>query len=281
MAMSSDPPPEPPGASGAAFDAVADRYDDEATDQPISRWVRGLVWARLEALFPPGSRVLELGCGTGEDACWLAARGVHVTATDASPAMLEVTARKAADAGLSAWITTRLLDLRSASAWALVPGAFDGAFSNYGPLNCIGEWHTLGTALAGAIRTGGRLGLAVMGPFCAWETAWHALHLDLRTAARRWRGQATARIGGVAFPVYYPTPARVCRDLGPSFRMRTLTGLGVFLPPSDLYAALGKRPRLARTLLRLEQRLAARWPFRHFGDHFWIELERVGPSADQ
>lgn len=37
---------------------------------------------------PPGGRVLELGCGGGQDAARIAARGFGVDATDATPAMV-------------------------------------------------------------------------------------------------------------------------------------------------------------------------------------------------
>lgn len=38
---------------------------------------------------PPGTRVLECGCGTGRTACYLARLGARMTAIDRSPAMLE------------------------------------------------------------------------------------------------------------------------------------------------------------------------------------------------
>lgn len=269
--MSSDPGPQ----SGKAFDRIAAQYDTEATDALISRWVRGLVWERLARLYQPGDHVLEIGCGSGEDAVWLAGRGVYVTASDVSPAMLDETARKAQAAGVADRIETRLLDLAAAATWDLPDHAFAGAYSNYGPLNCIDDWRALGATLARVVRPGGRLGFAVMGPFCLWETLWHGLHGHLRTAARRWRGQAVATIGGVSFPVWYPTPARLRRDLGPGFRRVHLRGLGVFLPPSDVYGALARRVRLARLLLRLERLSAARWPFKYLADHYWMELARV------
>ena len=49
----------------------------------------------MDELFHAGERILDIGCGTGEDAAHFAARGVQVHATDASPAMVQV----ARDAG--------------------------------------------------------------------------------------------------------------------------------------------------------------------------------------
>jgi ubiquinone/menaquinone biosynthesis C-methylase UbiE len=47
-----------------------------------------------------GARILELGCGAGLTAVSLAERGFHVTGVDVSPAMVELTRRHVANAGL-------------------------------------------------------------------------------------------------------------------------------------------------------------------------------------
>jgi ubiquinone/menaquinone biosynthesis C-methylase UbiE len=273
-------PTKPTSPSGAAFDRVAPDYDTKATNVDLSRWIRGRVWERLAALYRPGDRVLEIGCGTGEDAVWLARRGLYVTASDASPAMLDETQRKARLAGVDGRIELRQLDLNSVDSWDLADTVYDGVFSNYGPLNCIDDWQALGAALGRIVRPGGRLGFAVMGPWCAWEVVWHGLHGDFRTATRRWRGRAVAQIGGVTFPVFYPMPGRLQRDLGQCFRQLRLWGLGVFMPPSDVYAAVGKHRRLASFLTRLEELTARHVPFKYLGDHYWLELECIKPSEE-
>src|SRR5262249_13745568 len=71
-------------ATPAAFDAVAHRYDAEFSDRWLGETLRRQVWRELAPLVKPGSHVLDLGCGTGEDAVWLAGRGARVCATDAS-----------------------------------------------------------------------------------------------------------------------------------------------------------------------------------------------------
>jgi SAM-dependent methyltransferase len=88
-------------ATGAtAFDRMAASYDASFTGSAIGTLMRQAAWRRLDACFAPGSHVLELNCGTGEDALYLARRGVRVTAIDASAGMLERAGDKIARAGL-------------------------------------------------------------------------------------------------------------------------------------------------------------------------------------
>ena len=50
------------------FDGVASTYDAAFSDRRLGRYLRGLVREWAGPCFATGSRVLELGCGTGEDA---------------------------------------------------------------------------------------------------------------------------------------------------------------------------------------------------------------------
>ena len=60
----------------------------------IGRAQRRKVWAQLLSAFPRGSRILELNCGTGEDARYLVERGRSVVACDASRSMIQVAKRR-------------------------------------------------------------------------------------------------------------------------------------------------------------------------------------------
>jgi S-adenosylmethionine-dependent methyltransferase len=63
---------------------------------PAGRFRASLIWDTLQSrLPPPPLRVLEVGCGTGELACFLAERGDQVVATDWSPEMILQTTQRA------------------------------------------------------------------------------------------------------------------------------------------------------------------------------------------
>jgi hypothetical protein len=104
---------------------------------------------------------------------------------------------------------------------------------------------------------------------------WFAIHADFRNATRRLRKSTVAHLEGKYFEVFYPSPGRMQHDFGEAFRRERLWGLGVFLPPSDLYKPVGRRPWLAKPLLALERLTAPHWPFKYLGDHYWLELVRV------
>ena len=76
-----------------AFDQIASSYDETFTYTEIGKKQRNIVWDYLKRTLPADTQldILELNCGTGEDALFLANIGHSVTATDASEEMLNIT----------------------------------------------------------------------------------------------------------------------------------------------------------------------------------------------
>lgn len=256
------------------FDALAQGYDAQFSQSAIGGWLRDVAHQRLAQHFPAGIRVLELGCGTGEDALRLAERGVSVVATDASADMLAITRHKTAD---NPQVTVATLDLRQLPAQLSRPldGVFNGAFANFGPLNCLDTWGPLAAWLAQRVRPSGVVAFGIMSRYCLWELAWHGLHGDLRTATRRLSGRTTFAAGGDCAAVTYPTPNRLTRDFSPWFQRVNVQPLGLLLPPSDAYGVIERRPRLLRALLAGERMVGHIPIFAQLADHYWITFRRT------
>ncbi len=103
-------------------------------------------------------RAIELGCGTGSNAVWLARQGLAVTAVDVSPSAIERARRRAAEASVS----VRFLagDLRDADR-------LGGPYDFFADCGCYGavqlaDWAGYLDAVARLTRPGA-LGLVLTG----------------------------------------------------------------------------------------------------------------------
>ena len=101
---------------------------------------------------PPG-RALDIGCGEGGDAVWLAEHGWSVTAVDFAVPALERGAARAADLGIGDRITWVHADL---TGWEPPAGAYDLVSSQYLHL-LVAEQEALVSRLAAAVAPGGTL----------------------------------------------------------------------------------------------------------------------------
>lgn len=269
-----------PSPRSTAFDALAATYDHTFTSSALGRLLRPRVWRHLRESFAPGAHVLELACGTGVDAVWLARQGIRVTATDGSPAMVQIAAERSRREGLDHAITVQRRSFQDLvdTPWPQPP-LFDGAFSNFGGLNTLDSLAPLAQSLAAAIRPAGHLVLVPMGPICPWELLWHLAHRDPGTALRRLRQPAVANIGDADIPIWYPTLAKLKRDLAPWFGHRNTYSLGLFLPPGQLRHLADRFPRLFARLNHLESALAPLT--RSWGDHYVATFYRTSIPANR
>ena len=260
--------------AGSAFDTIADSYDYLFTSSLIGRSQRSVVWRKAETVFRAGDHVLELNCGTGIDALFLASLGITVTACDASSAMIEqARARKALQAPLASidfhsLCTERLSELPADLC-------FDGVFSNFSGLNCVSGISAVAQFIASRMLPGAQLLLCLSTRFCAWEILHYLVHGNVRKAFRRCSGIAPARMGPYSFPVYYPTVRSFLRDFGPAFQLRSITGIGIAVPPSYMEAWARGNASIFRICEAFDS-LTENWPcIRVMGDHMLLHLERV------
>ncbi len=100
----------------------------------------------------PVGTALDVGCGEGADAVWLAERGWRVTGADVSPVALERAARHAGEAGVADRTEWRHVDLLSDD----LPGDADLVSAMYVHVP-EADFDRVYAAIAGAVRPGGTL----------------------------------------------------------------------------------------------------------------------------
>ncbi len=232
------------------------------------------MWHWLDATFSAGSRLIDLGCGTGLDAARMGKLGHLVTATDWSPLMVQRTRDRAEREGL-----TQRVEAFEVGGHELhrldSTGAFDGVYSNLGPLNCVPDLAAVSRECARLLKPTGKLVFTVIGRVCPWEVA-HYLRL------RRWQ-RATVRFARNTVPVgmnnrtiwtRYYTPREFYRAFEDQFTLAHHRGLCIFAPPPYLTSVRDKHPKMHARLWRLD-RLTAAWPLvRALGDHFLIIMKK-------
>jgi SAM-dependent methyltransferase len=235
----------------AIFDTVATRYDELWTRSVVGLCQRRAVWRHIDPLFEAGETILDIGCGTGEDALHFTDAGLQVRAIDISPEMVRIARARGVDATVM-----RVEDLDR------MESCFHGAISNFGVLNCVAGLHTICQSLAHLIRPGGYLAVCFLGRFCLWETAWYLLQGNPRKACRRWDGESYSSSLGIQ--VYYPTRKRIEKALSPHFELVRWSGIGLVVPPS--YVS-GLSSKLVRLFSATDQRLAHLPFLRALADH--------------
>lgn len=262
-------------ATARAFDGVARVYHQSNVENPVLEAMRGRVIRTLLRHVGSGAHVLDLGCGPGTDHAALVRAGYRVTAIDASPEMAHVASQHAAAHAGSPPVDVRHVAIEHVAKLGLC--RFEGALSNFGPLNCVSDLHHAAREIRAVLKPGGVLVASIIGRACPWEVALYLSRGDVRRALVRWKSSPVPvplEDGTVWMKYLTPrTTIRTFRSVG--FAVRHLEGMGTVAPPPYLAASMGRWPRALRQLLALDA-VVGRWPvLRHAGDHFLVVLERV------
>jgi len=243
------------------FDSLAASYDTNFGLSPTGRLFRFRVAERVMAVSPPGARVLDIGCGTGEDAIWLAAQGYDVLGIDDSSKMIEVARSKASERRSSA-----RFECRSAESLSEGPARFEVVLSNFGALNCV-PLATWASIVPGLLSGSGRGFVALMG------------RRPLPEGLRRGFGVSDrgrivdVRIGSSSVSVQYESIEAVKRALSPALTVSRAEALGCLVPGPGFEGFTRRHPILVGVLAMAESVVRGAPFFRGRGDHVLFEFE--------
>lgn len=256
-----------------AFDSVAAEYDGPLGNNALIQRMRERVIERIVTTFPPGARLLDLGCGTGIDAVDLARRGYEIVAVDSSRAMIDRTCARIREHRLER--SARAVAIGIHELERLHEEPFDGIYSNFGPLNCVPGLQAASREMARLLKPKGRMIASVIGKYCPWEISLFFLRFNFpRARARLTQATVPVPLHGETIWTRYYTPREFYRAFAYEFLLLSLRTLGLFLPPPYLVHVYERHPQLFRPLSYLDDRLGAVPLLRNFGDHFMIELQK-------
>ena len=260
--------------AGAAFNRIASTYDVSFTNSLIGRAQRNAVWQVLGRIFSAPDNILELNCGTGEDALHLGSEGISVFACDASLEMIacadqRLTRRLPRPPVVFCHLPTERIDTLNPDQ------RFDGIFSNFSGLNCVRDLRAVSVALSGLVKDGAPLLLCFSTRVCLLEIAYYLACGQPAKALRRLKGHSQASLDAAPLTVYYPSLGQIRRAFAPHFRLLESTGIGVAIPPSYLEMWASRHPRFFKFLCRCERYLARVPVLRNIGDHILLHFEKV------
>lgn len=253
-----------------AFDNLAAEYDNDFTNTEIGRLLRSRTHEKLINIFDKGNDLLEINCGTGEDAVFLAQNGMQVTATDASVEMIKLAKEKVSLCGLEHKVFVQHCSFEALDS-ILEPGRkFDGVISNFGGINCAEDQESLAKLLTKRVKSGGYIYLCVMGRRAPWEWLLLGFKGEFSRIWKRskgnimWRGQK----------IRYFTPGEIKRYFISCCDFSNLSGLGFLLPPTYAGSIVSMFPLFFRTLNTIEKLIESVPGVAQLSDHFIIIFKK-------
>lgn len=258
------------------FDAVASQYDNEFTYTNIGKFQRNTVWDYLKINLAANLNILELSCGTGEDAIHLAQNGHQIVATDIAQAMVELTQQKAKTHQLEDKIKALTSSAQGIDSLNFKK-EFDLIFSNFGGLNCLNakELKTLSKNMKTIVKPNASFIAVIMSDFCLWETSYFLAKLNAKQAFRRRKKEGLmANVGDQQIKTYYYSPKDFYRLFQSDFEWVKSVAVGAAIPPSYLEPFFQKRPQYLEVLNKIEKKINYWKPIAAISDHYLIHLKR-------
>lgn len=253
----------------SAFNEVAQTYDSTFTNTPVGTAQRDQVYAYLSTVLSTSQACLEINCGTGEDAQWMAPRVKSLLATDVSSSMVKVakTKKKMENTHFQVLDFLNLHQLTT---------TFDVVFSNFGGLNCLPpeKWSQFVNGLHQVTSPKAHFIAVIMGKNCWWEKFYFSLKFDFSNAKRRKKEVVSANLNPNSVATYYYSPAEIARFLGADWKVQKVQPIGFLVPPSYLNPFFENKQKMLSVLQQIDTKLAAVPGLANSADHYLIHLEK-------
>ncbi len=258
------------------FDHIA-TYDSLFTRSIIGQLQRKQVWRYLQKITPQlkGLEILELNCGSNEDAMLFSEKGVNLVATDISEEMLKVTVQRANQFSMQNRISSQYLDPESFDE-TVFDKKFDLIFSNFGGLNCIhpDSLKRLLNKIPSILAPGGRFVGVLMPKFCLWESSYLLMKFRFSQVLRR----ATSKevildLPGATLKSWYYNPSQIRKWSGEGLKLIRTLPVGFSTPPAYLEPYFLDRKAFLFRLSRWGRKFDQVSFLSRMSDHYLIDLQ--------
>lgn len=249
-------------------DNIAESYDDILNKNRFSEILRLLFQNILIQNIQHGNRILDLGCGTGEDALFLAKKGFSVTGVDISQKMIEIAEKKAVTKDYNENLQFFCSDMEI----FIIENTnkFDVIFSNFNAVNYVRDLNSFSANASTALNEDGKLIFTVLNKLSISEVFYNFLRLNFK---KSWEAVFN-RKGLLLTDLNIFFPGTFVDFFKDHFRVKRITGIGIFIPPHNLTGMYNKLSFAIPFLLWLEKLISSVFPFYCLCDHYIIEMQK-------
>ena len=254
------------------FDIAAISYDKTFTNSSIGKAQRMQVYRYLKNVLnsKENQQILEINCGTGEDALYFNSLNHNVLSTDISSEMIQIAKQKNSNNK----IRFEVMDLKKI-ADKNFNTKFDFIFSNFGGLNCLSE-EELKRFFASAqklLKENGKIVTVIMPKNTLWEKLYFSIKGDLKKAKRRNTNKNLAvNVDGVLVNTWYFNPKEI-KNITRNLKTIKLKPIGLFVPPSYLQNSILGSSLFIKFLSFLDKMINLSF-LAKYADHFYIEMQK-------
>ena len=247
---------------------IAPEYDARMAQHPGNSWVRDAFRQVVIETVPPGSLLLDFGCGTGMDSLWYAQQGYRVLAYDNAPGMMKELERQCAREIVAGQVVPLHADYDHFPEVLQRAARPDAVVSNFAALNHIQELRLLFSVLADHLDPPGYVIANVLNPLF-WQDLIHPWWW-----VPLMRGIPAGYVSCVWKEVssYRHFMGPIARAARPRFVKVGQAGLGTFLRYESARYAWNEPRSLAE---RIDVRFCRSFPLRHFGKFIFLIFRRI------
>jgi 2-polyprenyl-3-methyl-5-hydroxy-6-metoxy-1,4-benzoquinol methylase len=255
-----------PSIASIGYNKVASAYNSHLADD---QWIRSLLWSEYLAHFKSGDHILDIGCGTGIDAIFLAQHRMHVTGIDVSSGMIAQSRSEIESSNLTDYIDFKVLDADCISS--LSPTKFDGIISAFAGINMVTDIRSFGDNAADLLKPNGHMILHVLN----WSSMWKRIAMAFNGESKKLKSIRSTKkkiipVGDTPIEHYFYTPEELYNNYLAS-KFKLLSGYSlVYLLPRKVISFLPRS--LKQSYGFFEKKIGSYKPFLYWGEFFVLKL---------